>query len=40
VGTTVEAHSDLTFGDGDIGWHIDEIAEDLTRLAEAPRRLG
>ena len=32
VGTTVEAHPDLTFGDGDIGRHIDEIAEDLARL--------
>src|SRR5207244_5374967 len=33
VGTTVEAHPDLTFGDGDIGRHIDEIAEDLARLS-------
>src|ERR1700690_10206 len=29
VGATVEAHCDLGFGDGDIGWHVDEVAEDL-----------
>jgi hypothetical protein len=33
MGAAVEAHADLAFGYGDIGGHVDEIAEDLARLS-------
>ena len=33
VGATVEADSNLAFGDGDVGWHVDKVAEDLARLS-------
>ena len=33
VGSSVEAHRNLGFGDGDVGRHVDEVAEDLTRLS-------
>ena len=33
VGSSVEAHRDLAFGDGDVGRHVDEVAEDLARLS-------
>ncbi len=33
MGTPVESHPDFVFGDGDIGRHVDEIAEDLARLS-------
>src|ERR1700675_140600 len=32
VGAAVEAHADLALGDGDVGGHVDEVAEDLARL--------
>ena len=28
----MEAHPDFVFGDGDVGRHVDEVAEDLARL--------
>ena len=35
MGAAVEADGDLGFGDGDIGGHIDQIAEDLPGLGVA-----
>jgi hypothetical protein len=32
VGATVEADPDFIVSDGDVGGHVDEIAEDLARL--------
>ena len=32
VGATMEAHPDFTLRDGDVGGHIDEVAEDEARL--------
>ena len=32
MGAAVEPHGDFGLGDGDVGWHVDEIAEDLARL--------
>ena len=32
MGTAVESHSDFVICDSDIGWHIDQIAEDLACL--------
>ena len=32
VGSSVEAHRNLGFGDGDVGRHVDEVAEDQARL--------
>ena len=29
VGSSVEAHRNLGFGDGDVGRHVDEVTEDL-----------
>ena len=33
VSASVEAHRDLALGDGDVGRHVDEVAEDLARLS-------
>ena len=33
MGAAVEAHADLAVGDGDVGGHVDEVAEDLARLS-------
>jgi hypothetical protein len=32
VGATVEADPDFIVSDGDVGGHVDEVAEDLARL--------
>jgi hypothetical protein len=32
VCAAVEAHPDFVFGDGNVGRHVDEVAEDLARL--------
>ena len=32
VGAPMESHPDFIFGDGDVSRHVDEVAEDLTRL--------
>ena len=32
VGTAVEANVDLGLGDGDVGWGVDEVAEDVASL--------
>jgi hypothetical protein len=32
MGAAVEAHADFIVSDGDVGGHIDEVAEDLARL--------
>ena len=32
VGSSVKAQRDLALGDGDVGRHVDEVAEDLARL--------
>ena len=29
MGSTVKADGDLLWSDSDIGWHVDEVAEDL-----------
>jgi hypothetical protein len=31
VGSSVEAHRNLAFGDGNVGRHVDEVTEDLAR---------
>jgi hypothetical protein len=33
MGAAVEAHADLAVGYGDVGGHVDEVAEDLPRLS-------
>src|SRR5260370_3912392 len=35
MGAAVEAHGDFPFRDGDVGRHIDEVAEDLASLSIA-----
>jgi len=32
MGAAMETHPDFVLGDGDVGRHVDEIAEDLARL--------
>ena len=32
MGAAMEAHPDFAIGDGDVGRHVDEVAEDLARL--------
>src|SRR5882672_10138484 len=32
MGAAMESHRDFVLGDGDVGRHVDEIAEDLARL--------
>ena len=33
MGPAMESEPDFGVGDGDVGWHIDEVAEDLARLS-------
>ena len=44
MGAAMEPHPDFVFGNGDVGRHVDEIAEDLARLgvvvAEAARHFA
>jgi hypothetical protein len=45
MGTAMESYGNFLFGNGDVRWHVDEIAEDLPCLgvfvaAHAPRNLS